>query len=151
MAMRDKLSDVERIYRQKVMTTFKHWMNENSVSRAFIAERLGITVGHLSTLLNANRNATANQASTAESFMKNGASRFLPSSAIKMPRVKSPRKHRAVGDSPNSTHRKLRPLTPQETSFVVDVVEKLILDQKKKMSVDALVDVIKALSVGIRS
>jgi hypothetical protein len=125
-------------------------MENHGVSRKDAADYLGITAGHLSTLINVNRTATQAQVDKSREMMGLGVSIYPPPPPIPHegppqidePAPKKPRRRRR----PNN----LRPLNEFETRFV-ESVAKTWIDSNKNATQDDLVDVVRALSIGIRT
>jgi len=112
------------------------------------ASYLGITVGHLSTLINANRIATEAQVTRAMDMMGADAP-IRPTS--KPEKSKSPKKPDPPKVTPTPKGSKnLRPLTKFETKFITDIATTWI-KENKNASEEELVQVVRALSIGIRS
>lgn len=137
------LTTKERARRQIAMVEFRSWMEDHGVSRQDAADFIGITVGHLSTLINANRISTEAQVNKARRMMG------LP---IQKP-VKTV--DDALSDTPRTTRKKrkgndLRPLTKVEADFIKEVAA-VWAKNNKKATQDQFVEVVRALSIGIRS
>lgn len=149
------LTKPERARRQRAMIHLRSWMENNGIPRQEIADQFGITRGHLSTLVNANRTATQEQVNLALALVESGS---IP------PRGVSMREHKRATKRPKKTPKetpdprpeksrqpnKLRPMTPFETQFVTDVA-KAWIDANPGVSKEELVEVVRALSIGIRS
>lgn len=150
------LTTADRAQRQRVMINLRSWMEVHGVSRQEIADQLGITRGHLSTLINANRTASAEQVEMAERIMEGKAALPRPSKkkAKKKPKPKKKPKAKKppAPSKPKATPKpnKLRPMNKFETDFVVTVA-KAWIDANKDATQDDLIEIVRALSVGIRS
>jgi len=150
------MSKQERARRQRVMMKLRSWMEGRGISRREVAAHFGITTGHLSTLINANRTPSEAQVDEAIAFMELGvlaahASLPKPPKPTARKRIKG---SKTLGPSrpritPKDT-RKLRPLTIDEIKFVKEVAESWIKDNGDADQ-DEFVAVVRALSLGIRS
>jgi predicted XRE-type DNA-binding protein len=150
----------QRAARQRTMMALRQWMELNDVSRGVVAAEMGITKGHLSTLLNANRTPSEAQVQKAKEIMgdvgpapagvpimehkkvsMNMLARSKPKGATKKPKLvpkKTPKPHN------------LRPMTKFEADFVATVA-KAWIHANKGASQDEFVEIVRALSIGIRS
>lgn len=150
-----RLTTQERARRQKIMMSLRAWMEQQGVSRQEVADALGITRGHLSTLINANRTATNDQCLKALALVDGG---FIPGAGeIKVAKAKKrtrppAKKKQQPRSEPKKTPKpnKLRPLTKFEAAFVQSVAKSWI-QENKGASADELVDVVRALANGIRT
>lgn len=142
------MTTAERARRQRVMMTLRSWMEERDIPRSEVAEHFGITVGHLSTLINANRTASAAQVDEALRYMGQDVP-ISTGTAAKMRHKKRPRrsKKELLPSWPSTRIR--RPLTTDELRFVQEVAESWIKGNKNA-SQDEFVNVVRALSLGIR-
>lgn len=155
------LTTKERAQRQRVMMNLRKWMEENDIHRQDIANAMGVTRGHLSTLINANRIATDDQCRRARELMgdvgpapagvpimehKKVSMDLLARSRPKGQKKgkKKPKPKREPKPS------KLRPLNKFESQFITEVA-KVWIDTNPKATQDEFVEVIRALSIGIRS
>lgn len=149
------LTTQERAQRQRVMITLRNWMEKNGVSRQEIADQLGITRGHLSTLINANRTASAKQVDLAEQIMGGTTTRRAPAKKAKPKKKVKPKQTKKAAapkpkPKPTPKPNKLRPMNKFETEFVVKVAKEWI-HANPDAQMDDLVEVVQALSVGIRT
>lgn len=145
---RKRLSTTDRANRQKSMMALRNWMTENDVPRKDVAELLGITVGHLSTLINANRTPSQEQVDTADTLVMMGsieACRFNESTRQRPTVEKAP----VVEKQPVADGPARRPLTKDEADLVAAVVQAWI-DGRKDATPEALVEVVRAVSAAIR-
>jgi len=161
--MSQAITKKERARRQRAMIEFRNWFEANGIHRRDVAAQLGITVGHLSTLINANRTPTAAQAemvlilmdgtfsiSQSLDYDEIGVEPILPANKAKS---KAKTMKRAEGSKKASTRKSkppLRSMTKFETKFVTDIAEAWILANKGASS-DDLVEIVRLLSIGIRS
>jgi hypothetical protein len=99
----------ERAKRQRVMMKLRSWMEKNDIPRQDVADNFGITKGHLSTLINANRPATEYQVEKALELIDGG-------SIVKF-RKKRPKSKKVTKRKP-PVKKNLRPLTKVELDFV---------------------------------
>jgi len=130
-------------------------MEREKVSRQEVADALGITRGHLSTLINVNRYATERQCEEAMILMdaKFAVSKHDP--RYEGLGVETLRKRKEMRPEPKKKKAKkksnrLRAMTKFETQFVTDVAKAWIKDNKSA-SKERLVEVVRALSIGIRT
>jgi hypothetical protein len=137
------LTRPERASRVRTMMELRRWMERGGVSRPDVARELRITVGHLSTLINANRMATEEHCQRAVVLMgRRSAAGLVPRIRAAVERPLSPRRPPRVS--------KLRPLTETEVKFVQEVAEAWIKSNPNATQ-DDFVGVVRALSIGIRS
>jgi len=138
------------------MMALSSWLEKNNIPRQEVADALGITRGHLSTLINANRYATEEHCQKALVLMdaKFAISKHDP--RYEDLGVKPLRKRKEMKPEPKKKKKakkkaqKLRPLNKFECAFVSDVAKAWIKDNKKATQAD-FVEVVRALSIGIRS
>ena len=135
--------------------SLRRWMELNDVSRQDVANALGITKGHLSTLVNANRQATEVQCQRAQTIMNGGLVPEPGEAKVAKPRPKSNQRGFGKDNGQQSAagkkkFDKLRPMTEFETKFVTDVA-KAWIDANKNADKNDLVEIVRALSIGIRS
>lgn len=132
------------------MMSLRSWMEKNGVSRQHVADEMGITVGHLRTLINANRTASQNQVNIALALINGTPVQQTPQGP--KPAPKSRKKTTAQKPKPKRTAKpnNLRPMNKFETNFVVTVA-KAWIEAHPGADKDELVDVVRALSIGIRS
>ena len=158
MAKPRRLTTKERAGRQRIMMRLRRWLEKREIPRRDVAAELGITVGHLSTLINANRSASEDQCQKALVLMdaKFAVSKHDPryeELGVK-PLLKrkekrpEPRPKRKAKKKPKTS--KLRSLTKAEAKFISEVAQAWIKDNKGA-SQNELVDVVRALSIGIRT
>jgi len=146
--MSSPLSTQDHAARQKVMMRLRAWMDQHGVTRQQVAGILGITKGHLSTLLNANRTATERQCLEAESLM-GGASTLKPSEPkVAKKKPKRPKPEPEPKRTPKANN--LRPLTKLEADFVTTVARSWV-KANPDSSPDQFVNIVRALSNGIRT
>ena len=144
------ISTQERARRQRAMIQLRNWMEKHDVSRKEMAAQMGITKGHLSTLINANRTASLRQVEVALSVVDGSVPRPIP------PVSKRAQKPKAKPDSAKPVSEKvrrpndLRPMNKFETEFVVTVA-KAWLDANAGGDRDDFIEIVRALSIGIRS
>lgn len=154
------LTTAERAQRQRVMMKLRSWMEQNKVPRQEIADQLGITRGHLSTLINANRTPTDAQVEIALEIMDLSGP-ILPWKKAKKPKAKKPKskkpkskKPKVEAEEPHANRRRrtgdLRPLTEFEAKFIAEIARSWI-SSNKDASQEDFVEVVRALSIGIRS
>lgn len=149
----------ERASRVKVMMALRSWMDSSGTSRRDVAEVMGITVGHLSTLINANRIPSEEQVAAAKLLM-DGAEKSAPlisdvSAKKSAPNGRSRRKPANPKIEPTITSEPskktgLRPLTEAEGGFVASVAKAWLNDHKNATKEEYL-EIVRALSVAIRS
>lgn len=146
------LTTQERAERQRAMMSLRSWMEANGVSRQHVADQMGITKGHLSTLINANRTASQEQADMALALV-NGGPIPKPKPAPR-PKKKKPKAEKQAEQKPKPKRapkpNNLRPMNKFETDFVVTVA-KAWIEANPGASQDDLVETVRALSIGIRS
>ena len=156
--MSKALSTAERASRQRIMMSLRSWMEREEVTRRDVALGMGITEGHLRTLLNANRTASETQCQLALVIMD---AKFAPHPKDpRRPKGVKPLKKRKKDPAPKTAAEpkvtrkakpnKLRPMTQFETKFVTDVATAWI-EANLGASKEELVEVVRALSIGIRS
>ena len=131
------------------------WMEKNDIPRQEVADFLGITRGHLSTLINANRHCTTDQVAKALELMAcyNLANEWSSAPSPPKPKPAKPQPQKRVKKAPKRkelTDNNLRPLTKVETSFVKDVAQAW-LDANQNSSHGEFTEIVRALSIGIRS
>lgn len=154
--MSKSISTQERADRQRIMMGLRSWMERESVPRQEVADSLGITRGHFSTLINANRSATWVQCEKAMVLMdtKFAVSKHVP--RYEGLGVSPIRKRKEMRPEPKKKKKakkkpiRLRPMTKFEAQFVTDVAKAWIKDNRSA-SRDRLVEVVRALSIGIRT
>lgn len=148
------LTTQERAQRQRAMIALRSWMEKTGISRQEIADQMGITKGHLSTLINANRTASQDQVDLALTLV-NGAPPSKPASA---PKAKKPKAKKSRAKSKKAEPRptkvakpnNLRPMNKFETDFVITVAKAWIAAHPGGDK-DELVEIVRSLSIGIRS
>lgn len=150
--MRPHTDPAVRASREKVFLRLRDWAEKHGVSRRELAETFGITCGHLSTLLNVNRTPSHPQVLLAQKLMGEDApiDLLVPTSSSRhssWPEPKPKRKREKRAATPKV---ELRPLTEFEIKFVTEVAMAWIKTNKDSTQ-DDLVNVIRALSIGIRS
>ena len=125
-------------------------MEQHGISRHEVAAEMGITRGHLSTLLNCNRTPSQAQANLAIELV--GGTPAAPPPAKKAKPKKKRANVRPKQEEPHFPYKgnNLRPMNKFETEFVVTVASAWI-EAHPGASKDELVDVVRALSIGIRS
>jgi transcriptional regulator with XRE-family HTH domain len=142
------------------MVELRNWFEANGISRKEVAAQLDITVGHLSTLINVNRTPTAVQVDKAMVLMGGvfAVSQFDPhygeldvEPILSKKKIKKKVKKKATKKVAKKRSKSpLRAMTKFETKFVTDVAEAWIL-ANKGASRDELVEIVRLLSIGIRS
>ena len=137
------------------MMRLRSWLELEGIPRSKVAAAIGITVGHLSTLINANRSATEDQCQKAMVVMdaKFAVSKHDP--RYEKLGVKPLLKRKEMRPEPRAKPKvkkpdKLRPLNKFECTFVNDVAKAWIKNNRKATQAD-FVEVVRALSIGIRS
>ena len=139
------------------MIHLRSWMERNGISRQEIADQFGITRGHLSTLINANRTASQDQVNKALALVEAADDlralwgRDVDADLVAPKRLRKEPKKKAEGE-PKKVRRpnNLRPMTTFETQFVTDVARAWI-NANTGASPDEFVKIVRALSIGIRS
>lgn len=139
-----RLTTGQRAERQKVMMALRRWMETNEVSRIEVASRLNITVGHLSTLINANRTPSQEQVDIANELMGCPPLRHQPPDRRPVTDV------RPTAAKTKTTSTNLRPLTKAEGDFVALIAQAWIKETDNATQ-DDLVEIVRALSIAIRS
>lgn len=119
------------------------WMTENDVTRPEVASALGITTGHLSTLINANRTPSQRQVDIANEMMGERPAPRPVTPPVTLPVSKRPTKKKPVQAKP------LRPLTKEEGEFVALIAKAWIKDNAGASRAE-FVDIVRALSISIR-
>ena len=160
--MSKALTTKERAGRQRTMMALRSWMDREGVTRRDVALGMGITEGHLRTLLNANRTASEDQCQRAlvimdAKFAPHPKDPRRPKDVKTLKRRKEmrpePRKKKKAAE-PRITRKpkpnKLRPMTQFETKFVTDVAT-VWIEANPGASKEKLVEVVRALSIGIRT
>ena len=140
------------------MMALRSWMDREGVARRDVALGMGITEGHLRTLLNANRTARETQCQVAAAIMGGGLVEGAGEIRVAKKKPKSrdrPRKgKKKPAAEPEVTRAQkpnnLRPMTQFETKFVTDVAT-VWIEANLGASKEELVEVVRALSIGIRS
>jgi len=129
----------------------RSWMEANEITRQSVADHLGITKGHYSTLINANRGSTEAHCHAALLLMDRDPEDFAPA-----PLSDSEHAHEQAAKKKSKRKAKkakkaaqLRPLTEFESKFVTDVATSWI-NANRGASPEETVKVVKALSTGIR-
>lgn len=129
------------------MMALRRWMEANDIPRQRVADELGITKGHLSTLINANRTASEEQCQKALVIMD---AKFAPHPKDpKRPKGVKPIKPKKKTGPKKTKASKLRPLTKFESKFITDVAKAWIAANKDASQED-FVEIVRALSIGIR-
>jgi len=158
--MSKALSTAERASRQRIMMSLRSWMESEGVTRRDVAAEMDITEGHLRTLLNANRTASEEQCQKARVIM--GVEHPPHPKGPRRPKVVKPAKKTKKDSAPKkkpaaepkitrkAKPNKLRPMTQFETKFVTDVATAWI-EANLGASKEKLVEVVRALSIGIRT
>jgi len=145
------LTTKERAARQRIMMALRKWMEMNDISRQAVADELGITRGHLSTLINANRSATEEHCEKVMILMDAKFAVSKKDPLYKELGVKPLVKRKEMRPEPKKKKtKKLRPLSKFECEFVADVA-KAWVKANKNSSQSEFVEVVRALSIGIRS
>ncbi|MGD9726294.1 MAG: hypothetical protein AB7L09_01460 [Nitrospira sp.] len=141
----------ERARRQRAMMTLRDWMETNEISRQSVADTMGITRGHLSTLINANRTPSKRQVDIALNMVDG-----TPIPSPQPDATKSRRKGKKTTPVREATPCRtpvdsgLRPLTEFEVNFVTTVAEAWA-KSNPNASADQFIHVVRALSIGIRT
>ncbi len=134
------------------MAQFRSWIAQNHLDRQAIAVEFGITAGHFRTLLNTNRTATEDQCQKAMILMdaKFAVSKHDP--RYEKLGVKPLIKRKEMRPKPRAKRKpnNLRPLTKFEMKFVKELAESW-LSNNKSAGPDAYVEMVRAISIGIRS
>jgi hypothetical protein len=151
-----RLTTEARAARQKTMMSLRSWMTRNDVSRRDVAGMMGITTGHLSTLINANRTPSEEQVDAAKRLM--GGEPVSSTSAVaKRPRSSATPATKVAHESVSSittpkisARPNIRPLTESEGNFVATIA-KVWLKDHKGASKDEFVEMVRVLSIAIRS
>jgi len=144
----------DRAQRQRTMMALRRWMERNGLTRQEVAGELDITVGHLSTLINANRTCTEEQSQRAlvmmdSAYKPHPKDPAFPKGAKPLRKKEPAAKVKPAGkESPKSN--KLRPMNAFETQFVVEVA-KAWMGANRNASTEEMVEIVRALSVGIRT
>lgn len=133
----------ERADRQKVMMALRSWMAENDMTRRDVAYTMGITTGHLSTLINANRTPSQEQVDIAQRLMGEAVSSPTRSKKAERPTTKKA----PLATTPTPAP---RPLTKSEGDLVAGLA-KAWLKEHEGASRDEFVEVVRVLSIAVRS
>lgn len=131
------------------MINLRSWMETHGIPRQEVADQLGITKGHLSTLINANRTPSERQVEVANQIMNLGGPILPRKPKAKKPKPKAKKKPVSKAKKKPKAN-KLRPLNKFEASFISDVAKSWIA-ANKNASQDEFVAIVRALSIGIRS
>ena len=148
--MTQAMTKHERAQRQRTMILLRNWMETHGVSRQEVADVMGITLGHFSTLINANRTASQAQVNIATALVQGSPIEATVERPKSTTRVAQKQLRAKNSTAKKVEPNKLRPMNKFETEFVVTVA-KAWIENNLTADQDDLVKVVRALSIGIRS
>jgi predicted XRE-type DNA-binding protein len=137
----------ERAKRQRVMMKLRAWIDKNSISRQEVADHIGITKGHLSTLINANRTASKPQVEKALKLIDNGFELISEPKPVKS-RKKRPKSKKVTKRKPPKK-KDPRALTKVESDFVKSISQ-VWVDGHPDASEEEFDRIVNALTIGVR-